>query len=128
MKHWLVNSLYFSIFVQVVSIGVGLFGLTLQLNPIDKILKSIIGLEVLVSSIQFSFYTWYTYYFKEVAEATLYRYNDWFITTPIMLFTTILYYDYNNNPDEEKTIQSVWDEHRTKILLVFAFNAMMLLF
>jgi hypothetical protein len=128
MRSWLVNSLYFSLFIQVISIGIGLFGLTLKLNPIDKILTSTVGLETLVSSIQFSFYTWYTYHFKDVAEATFYRYHDWFITTPIMLFTTILYYDYNNNPDEEKTIQSVWEEHQTKILLVFAFNAMMLLF
>ena len=128
MKSWLETSLYFSLFIQVISIGIGLFGLTLQLNPIDQILTSTVGLETLVSGIQLSFYIWYTYHFKDVAEATFYRYHDWFITTPIMLFTTILYYDYNNNPDEEKTLQSVWNEHQTKILLVFAFNVMMLFF
>lgn len=115
-------------FVQIVSIGVGLFGSTLNLNPIDKILTSTVVLETLVSVIQFSFYIWYSYHFKEVAETAFYRYHDWFITTPIMLFTTVLYYDYNNNPDEKKTIKSIWNEHRTKILLIFAFNAMMLLF
>jgi bacteriorhodopsin len=114
--------------VQIISIAIGLFGLTLKLNPIDQILASAIGLETLVSCIQISFYTWYTYHFKDVAQATFYRYHDWVITTPIMLFTTILYYDYNNNPDEKKTIKSVWDEHRAKILTVFGFNAMMLLF
>jgi bacteriorhodopsin len=128
MKSWLTNTLYFSLFIQVISIAIGLFGLTLKLNPIDQILRSTVGLETLVSSIQFSFYVWYAYHFKEVAEVTFYRYHDWFITTPVMLFTTMLYYDYNNNPDEKKTIKSVWDEHRTKILLVFAFNAMMLVF
>lgn len=128
MKSWLVYSLYFSLFIQVITVCIGLFGLTLKLNPIDQILTSTVGLETLVSTIQFSFYIWYTYHFKDVAEATFYRYHDWFITTPIMLFTTMLYYDYQNNPDEKKTIQSVWNEHRTKILSVFAFNAMMLLF
>jgi hypothetical protein len=128
MKSLLEYSLYFSLFVQVISISIGVFGLTLKLNPIDQILTSTVVLETLVSTIQFSFYVWYSYHFKDVAEATFYRYHDWFITTPIMLFTTILYYDYQNNPDEKKTIQSVWNEHRTKILSVFAFNAMMLLF
>lgn len=128
MKSALVNSLYFSIFVQVITIAVGLFGLTLTLNPKDQILQSTVGLETLVSGIQLSFYTWYSYHFKEVAEATFYRYHDWFITTPIMLFTTMLYYNYNNNPDEEETIQSFWQKNQTKILIVFAFNAMMLAF
>lgn len=128
MKQLLTYTLYFSLFVQVISIAVGLFGFSLKLNPIDEILRSAVGLETVVSVIQFSFYVWYSYHFKEVAEVTFYRYHDWFVTTPIMLFTTMLYYDYNNNPDEKKTIQTVWDEHRTKIFLVFAFNAMMLLF
>lgn len=128
MKSLLLNSLYFSIFVQIISIAIGLFGLGIQLRPNDEILKSAIGLETLVSIIQFSFYIWYSYHLKEVAEATFYRYHDWFITTPIMLFTTMLYYNYNNNPEKEETIQSFWEKHQSKILIVFAFNAMMLIF
>jgi hypothetical protein len=50
------------------------------------------------------------------------------ITTPIMLLTTILYFDYNNKPDEKKTLQSFWEEHQKDILIIFAFNAMMLFF
>jgi len=128
MRNLLVNSLYFSLFIQVVSIAIGLFGLSLKVDPADQILITAVGLETIVSSIQFSFYLWYTYHFKEVVEATFYRYHDWMITTPIMLLTTILYFDYNNNPDEKKTLQSFWDEHQKDILIIFAFNAMMLFF
>jgi bacteriorhodopsin len=128
MKSLLPASLYFSLTVQVISILIGLYGLTFQLKPEDEILSSTIGLETIVSTVQLSFYTWYSYHFKEVAEATFYRYYDWFITTPIMLFTTILYYDYNNNPDEKKTIGSIWNEHKGKIILVFLCNAVMLIF
>ena len=128
MRNFLVNSLYFSLFIQVISIAIGLFGLTLKVNPVDQILITTVGLETIVSSIQFSFYLWYTYHFKEVVEATFYRYHDWFITTPIMLLTTMLYFDYNNNPDEKKTLETFWDKHRKDILIVFAFNAMMLFF
>ena len=128
MRNLLVNSLYFSLFVQVVSIAIGFFGLTLKVDPADQILITAVGLETIVSSIQFSFYLWYTYHFKEVVEATFYRYHDWMITTPIMLLTTILYFDYNNKPDEKKTLQSFWEEHQKDILIIFAFNAMMLFF
>lgn len=128
MKNLLANSLYFSLFVQVISIAIGLFGLTLKVDPVDQILISAVGLETIVSSIQLSFYVWYSYHFKEVVEATFYRYHDWVITTPIMLLTTLLYYDYNNNPDQKKTFESFLSEHRKNILIIFAFNAMMLFF
>jgi hypothetical protein len=128
MRNLLVNSLYFSLFVQVLSIAIGFFGLTLKVDPADQILITAVGLETIVSSIQFAFYLWYTYHFKEVVEATFYRYHDWMITTPIMLLTTILYFDYNNKPDEKKTLQSFWEEHQKDILIIFAFNAMMLFF
>jgi hypothetical protein len=128
MRNLLVNSLYFSLFVQVVSIAIGFFGLTLKVDPADQILITAVGLETIVSSIQLTFYLWYTYHFKEVVEATFYRYHDWMITTPIMLLTTILYFDYNNKPDEKKTLQSFWEEHQKDILIIFAFNAMMLFF
>jgi len=128
MKGLLSKSLSFSLFFQVVSIVIGLLGLTLSVSPKDQILVTALGLETLVSCIQFSFYTWYAYHFREVAEATFYRYHDWFITTPIMLLTTMLYYDYSNNPEETKTFEDFWEEHHTEILHVFAFNAVMLVF
>jgi hypothetical protein len=128
MNSWLTTSLYFSLAVQVMSIAIGLFGLTIPLNPTDQILTSALALETVVSFIQFSFYVWYAYHLNEVAEVAFYRYHDWFLTTPIMLFTTMLYYNYNNNPEKEETLQSFWQNNQTKILIVFAFNAMMLFF
>lgn len=128
MKDLLVGSLYFSIVVQLITISLGFFGLTLRLNPVDQILQSVVGLETLVSCLQLVFYVWYAYHFKEVSHSTFYRYNDWFVTTPIMLFTTMLYYDYKNEPSETKTISSFWKNNQTNILLVFAFNALMLFF
>jgi hypothetical protein len=128
MKDLLSKSLSVSLFVQVLSIAISLFGLTLKVSPTDQILVTALRLETLVSAIQFSFYTWYAYHFRDVAEATLYRYHDWIITTPIMLLTTMIYFDHNNNPEKETTLESFWEEHRADILLVFAFNAVMLIF
>jgi hypothetical protein len=128
MKSLLVNSLYFSLFVQIITLFIGVFGLTLDVKPTDEILLSTVGLETLVSAVQFTFYVWYAYHFKAVSEAAVYRYYDWFITTPIMLFTTMLYYNYNNHPDKEETLQTFWETHQTKILIVFVCNAVMLYF
>jgi hypothetical protein len=128
MKDLLSKSLSVSLFFQVLSIAISLFGLTLNVSPKDQILVTALRLETLVSAIQFSFYTWYAYHFREVAEATMYRYHDWIITTPLMLLTTMIYFDYNNNPEKETTLESFWEEHRGDILLVFAFNAFMLVF
>jgi hypothetical protein len=122
------KSLYFSQVVQVLSIIIGFIGLTIQLPIKDKILKSLIGLETIVSGIQLSFYTWYSYHFSEVSEATFYRYNDWIITTPIMLFTTMMYYDYNNVDTEPETIETFWNKHKKNILIVLGFNLVMLFF
>jgi bacteriorhodopsin len=128
MKDLLSKSLSVSLFFQVLSIVIGLFGLMLNVSPKDQILVTALRLETLVSAVQFSFYTWYAYHFREVAEATMYRYHDWIITTPIMLLSTMLYFDHNNNPEKETTLESFWEEHRSDILLVFAFNAFMLVF
>ena len=127
MADLLSKSLYFSIAVQVLTIIIGIFGLQINLPIQDEILHSLIGLETLVSCIQLSFYTWYSYHFNQVSHATSYRYHDWVITTPIMLFTTMLYYDYNNVDTPPETIESFWNKYKKTILVVFGFNGMMLL-
>jgi bacteriorhodopsin len=63
-----------------------------------------------------------------VAEATFYRYHDWAITTPLMLLSTMVYFDYQNKPEEVVTLESFWTEHWKDVLIVFAFNVVMLLF
>jgi hypothetical protein len=128
MTALLTNTLYFSIAVQILTVIVGFFGLLIKLPIKDEILRSLIGLETLVSCIQLSFYTWYSYHFNEVSHSTSYRYHDWVITTPIMLFTTMLYYDYNNVDTPPETIESFWNKYKKQILVVFGFNGMMLLF
>jgi bacteriorhodopsin len=81
-----------------------------------------------VQLIELAFYSWYAYHFHSVAEATFYRYHDWAITTPLMLLSTMVYFDYENKPEEVVAFQSFWEEHWKDVLIIFAFNAVMLLF
>lgn len=121
-------SLVFSIAIQIITVIIGAAGLTIDLPIQDKVFTSLISLETIVSAVQLAFYAWYFYNFADVSHSTYYRYHDWAITTPIMLFTTMMYYDYNNTDTEPETIQSFWEKYKREILLVFGFNALMLTF
>jgi hypothetical protein len=83
--------------------------------------------------IELIFYGWYRGQLVEkVYDVTKFRYYDWFITTPTMLFTTGAYYGYldsRENTDEEKepfTVKTFFQENWNWILLIFLFNAFML--
>jgi hypothetical protein len=128
MKEALRLSLDASLGAQWTTLFVNLFSLYQTLAPKDLILQTILWIETFVQVIELAFYTWYSYYFHSVAEATFYRYHDWAVTTPLMLFSMMVYYEYRNKPDEEVTLESFWEEHWSDVLVVFGFNMVMLMF
>ena len=120
------TSLYASLTAQWSTLLINFFGLSANLSPTDEILRSVLIIETVVQIIELVFYTWYSTHLHRVAEITFYRYHDWVITTPLMLFSTMIYYDYKNNPDKEITVRSFLEKNWHKVLLVFAFNLIML--
>lgn len=128
MKEAIAQSLYASLFAQWSTLGFNFFGLFQELSPKDLVLQSVLWIETIVQIIELVFYSWYAYHFNTVAEATFYRYHDWIVTTPLMLFSTMVYYEYKNKPEEEVSVQSFLEEHWKDVLVVFGFNALMLLF
>jgi hypothetical protein len=128
MKEAIRWSLDASLSAQWSSLFVNVFSLFQTLAPKDLILQTVLWIETFVQVIELAFYTWYSYYFHSVAESTFYRYHDWVVTTPLMLFSTMVYYEYKNKPEEEVTIQSFMEEHWQDVLVVFGFNMVMLVF
>jgi len=128
MKELLSSTLYASLTAQWVTLGLNVVSLTETLPLKDLILQTVLWIETVVQVIELVFYSWYAYHFKTVAEATFYRYHDWAITTPLMLLSTMVYYEYKNKPEEVVTFESFWEEHWKDVLIVFGFNAVMLLF
>ena len=126
MKAAIEWSLYASLFVQWVTLFFNASALTATLPLKDLVLQTVLWIETIVQVIELAFYSWYSYYFSSVAEATFYRYHDWAVTTPLMLFSTMIYYDYRNNPDEKTTLESFMEKHWGKVLIVFFFNLVML--
>ncbi len=128
MRQGILWSLYGSLAAQWSTLGLNVFGLTTPLPPKDLVLQSVLWIETIVQVIELVFYSWYAYHFNTVAEATFYRYHDWAVTTPLMLFSTMVYYEYKNKPEEEVTIESFLREHWKEVLIVFGFNLLMLAF
>lgn len=128
MKAAIAWSLYASLFAQWSTLFVNFGALNAKLSLKDAVLQSVLWIETIVQVIELAFYSWYSYYFTTVAEATFYRYHDWAVTTPLMLFSTMVYYEYQNKPDEHVTLESFIKEHWVDVLVVAGFNAVMLLF
>lgn len=131
MKQGIKWSLYTSLFVQISTLMFDIYALLQQVAPNIEVLKTLLKIESIVQLIELTFYIWYSYNFHSVAESTFYRYYDWMFTTPLMLFTTTVYYDYQSKSEKEKadmSIQAFMQENWKELLTIGAFNFIMLLY
>ena len=121
------KTIYFSLFVQIVTTLLSLDGLTYDLNDKDKILKDILILETIVQVVEAIFYIWVIAALKDLKLMTPRRYIDWFITTPTMLLSTIIFMEYLKN-ENSFTFMEFMETHKKNITIIFVSNALMLLF
>ena len=122
---------YISLLIQFITGIVGIHGITIPLKEKDKILTDIMILETIVQIIEFSFYIWLTFLLSKLSfDVTYTRYFDWFISTPIMLLTTIFFMKYLSSKTNKKTItkEEILNEDLESILKVLFSNLFMLLF
>lgn len=124
-----------SLIVQLIIGLIGFIGIFIKLKKEDIILNRIIIMETTVQFIEFIFYIWLVFSIQARSmNVTAIRYIDWFITTPIMLITTILFMAYNSNKEEFKnkeniiTVQSVFKKDYKLIIQFVFYNFLMLLF
>lgn len=122
-----------SLFIQILTLLLNLFAFMIPVDKWDFALKEILGLETAVQIVELGFYTWYRQHIvTKVTDITQFRYYDWFVTTPTMLFSTAAYYGYlDKKESEQKEPFSVWSffqQNANWIWLMFFMNALMLLF
>jgi hypothetical protein len=102
-------------------------------------LNTILGLELIVQVIELVFYTWYKgHIHARISDVTRFRYYDWVVTTPIMLFSTMAYFTYNNLYNSESgekprdssdfSIIEWMKKHILPMSIVLGANLMMLIF
>ena len=128
----ILNTAYISLFVQLIIGLIGIHGIFIPLEKKDAILTDILILETTVQFIELSFYIWLTIQLSRMDfEVTYTRYFDWFISTPIMLLTTIFFMEYMTTKEEEEkivTISSILNEDLYTVLKIVFANFLMLLF
>jgi len=123
-----------SLFIQILTLLLNIFAFFIPLDKWDFALKEILGLETAVQIVELLFYTWYRErVLLKVNDITEFRYYDWFITTPTMLFSTASYYGYldSREGEQQKDPFSIWtffQQNSNWVWLMFFMNALMLLF
>jgi len=121
---------YSSLLIQVSAALLDLY--VLLVSPLHEsmtFLKELLWLEFAVQIIEGTFYVWMVTCFKDIQNITPYRYYDWFLSTPVMLFSLCSYLLYIRSAAPVKlhivdVVQTQWP----LFLLIGGLNATMLFF
>lgn len=125
------KTIYASLWVQFLTTSLSLDGLNYELAIEDNILKDILVLEAFVQFVEAFFYIWVIYALKDLRKMTSRRYIDWFITTPTMLVSTIIFMEYLRKKEANEDTLNFWtflQDHKENIIKIISYNFFMLLF
>jgi len=125
------KTIYASLWAQFLTTTLSLDGLNYELAIEDLILKDILVLEAFVQFVEAVFYIWVIYALKDLRKMTSRRYIDWFITTPTMLVSTIIFMEYLRKKEANEDTLNFWtfiQDHKTNIIKIITYNFFMLLF
>ncbi len=124
VKQMILPTALMSIIIQLLTGLIDIYGITLPVEDNFNILKDILKVELGVQTIELLFYIWLVYSIHSIKNITLYRYADWFITTPIMLVTLMAY--LNIDMDKSMSLIEFLKAHTKNISIVVILNAIML--
>jgi hypothetical protein len=129
-----------SIVIQIITWFIDLYVLTIKYTGPLLILKNLLWIEFAVQLIEGMFYFWMIRNFATIQNITQYRYYDWVITTPTMLFTYCMYLIYLKTitvPDKKsttteniptKSFLEIIQENTPVLVPIAVLNTLMLLF
>jgi hypothetical protein len=119
-----------SFIIQIITTIIDTYALSIPTPPSLHDIKGLLWIEYIVNFIEGAFYLWMIYNFSAVKNITLFRYYDWVITTPIMLFTYSMYLLITRNIEEkqEHTLLQVINEEKYTLLIIILLNWLMLFF
>jgi bacteriorhodopsin len=119
----LAQTAYFSLIFQFITGIIDIYGLKLNVPKDFEKFQDLLKIELGVQVIEFIFYIWLVLNLTKRDNVTKFRYFDWFITTPIMLITLMIYFD-----DKSKTIKDFLLNNQKEIINIISLNTLMLLF
>jgi len=125
------NTGVLSLCIQVMTGIFDMYVLSMKFSPSMSFIKSLLWIELWVQIVEGAFYIWLVASFSKIGNVTKYRYYDWIITTPTMLFTYCMYL-YHINTKDEKTDNTPFYEaienNLFDLVPIFVFNTTMLFF
>ncbi len=108
------NTLILSLFIQIIIIICTSIGLFIQVDQKNYIIKQIFIIEYIVQIIEALMYVGLSFSLINSSSMVQRRYIDWFITTPMMLLTTIMYMKYNTiNKTSSLTLSKIIIDEKT---------------
>ena len=120
-----------SLVVQILIFIFSLYGFFIKIDQNHIILKDLLYMDAVVQLIETGMYLWLFFAISNFKTMTKRRYIDWFITTPILLITTIAYMYYNthieNDSKEVLTLETFITKERKNIIYIVILNALMLI-
>lgn len=127
MESLLNKTVFASLWVQILTGVVDTLALRLNVPSGKEILRDLLKLELFVQVIEGLFYIWLATSISTVQNITPKRYYDWFITTPTMLITFVVYLIYlNGGEKEEGGLLDKMRENKRQLTVIIILNAMML--
>ena len=132
-KYSFYATLILSVIVQLTTGMLEIGTLFIKVESPYRIIRQLLVLELIVQIIEGSFYLWLFYNFNEVSNITPKRYLDWYITTPTMLITLIVYLIYLKYREEKSDttkleLFNLLLENSTTVSYVMYLNWLMLIF
>ena len=126
------RTIKYSLWVQIITTIISLDGFRHPVTPENSILKEILFIETFVQVVEGFFYSYIISGLHDIKLMTPRRYFDWFITTPIMLFSTMVFFKYSELKETNKLKQfsakSFYEENKEDVHKIVTYNALMLLF
>lgn len=119
-----------SFIIQIITTIIDTYALSIPTPPVLDDIKALLWIEYIVNLIEGTFYLWMIYSFSVVKNITLYRYYDWIITTPTMLFTYSMYLLITKKIEENKehTLLQLVNEEKYTLIIIILLNWLMLFF
>lgn len=119
-----------SFFIQIITTIIDTYVLSINVPPSLYDIKRLLWIEYFVNIIEGVFYVWMIRNFAKIKNITKFRYYDWVISTPTMLFTYSMYLFIMKKIEENKKhnlLDSVYTEKYT-LLTIILLNWTMLFF
>jgi bacteriorhodopsin len=112
-----------SIAIQFLTTGIDIWGLSIPTDPKYKILKQLLQLEIIVQITELIFYIWLFRNFKKINNITPFRYMDWMLTTPTMLFQLMAFLKYDIYTDTNTFFKA----HKKEVSRILVLNWTMMI-